>query len=189
MRVECTCAVCGRVFLLSASHAAKRRTCSIACRERHPDRYRTPPGPRLERTCVRCGTAFYLPPSLTKGGRGRYCSLACYHPPGDEWARIERWTDRSGVCHVWTGAVTGPGYPEITIDGQMHRVHRLVLERKLGRPIAPGLVARHMCEGLYAAGDTSYRRCINPSHLEEGTRKQNAQDRVDAGHGARPPTV
>lgn len=77
--------------------------------------------------------------------------------------------------------MTGPGYPEITLDGKMLRVHRMVLERKLGRPIAPGLLARHMCEHRYPPGDTSYRRCINPDHLEEGTKRENAADMMRAG--------
>lgn len=174
MPVQCTCATCGKIVLLAPSNAARFRTCGRRC-----------PGRHVERTCVACGKVFTLPPSLTRNGGGKYCSLACWHPPGDAWTRIERQTNRSGVCHVWTGATTGVGYPEITIDRKVYRVHRLVLERKLGRPIAPGLMACHQCERLYPPGDTSYRRCINPDHLEEGDKRRNAaeQRRRDTGAG------
>lgn len=46
-------------------------------------------------------------------------------------------------------------------------VHREALEQKLGRPIAPGMDACHTCDN---------RRCINPGHLYEGSRRQNMAD-------------
>jgi hypothetical protein len=61
-------------------------------------------------------------------------------------------------------------YPEITIDGKQRRVNRLVLERKLGRPIKPGYFACHTCD---------YRPCVNPNHIYEGTRADNARDMVE----------
>jgi len=178
-----TCEVCGKGFRVSPSVRAKGkgRCCSTACWSRHPDKYRPPPGPRIERACVACGKTFSVRPSSVESGRGRYCSLACWHPPGDIWRAVERRVDRSGVCHMWTGAVTGPGYPEMTFEQVVYRVHRLVLERKLGRPIAVGMMACHQCEHLYPPGDTSYRRCINPDHLAEGDKRTNAADNLRAG--------
>jgi hypothetical protein len=49
------------------------------------------------------------------------------------------------------------------------RVHRLALERKLGRPINPGLRALHHCDR---------NSCVNPEHLYEGTDKDNMRDRA-----------
>ena len=178
MPVQCTCATCGKVVLLAPSIARRFRTCGRAC-----------PGRFVERVCVVCGKVFHKSPSELKGGRGHYCSVDCYHPPGDIWSRIERWTACSGVCHVWTGAVTGPGYPEITVDRKVLRVHRLVLERKLGRPIAPDMMACHQCEHLYPPGDISYRRCINPDHLEEGDKHRNAIEARRVGPHRRKPNA
>lgn len=168
-RVECICRLCGRRYLRWPSEADRSRTCGRRC-----------PGLTVARTCLRCGVSFRIKAAHFANGRGQYCSVACHHPPGDIWTRIERRTDRSGDCHLWTGAVTGPGYPEITFEQKSYRLHRLVLERKLGRPIAPGMMACHQCEHLYPPGDISYRRCINPDHLEEGDKRRNAADMQEA---------
>jgi hypothetical protein len=60
---------------------------------------------------------------------------------------------------VW---IKGPG------GGSYRKVHRLILERKLGRPIRPGYHALHTCD---------HPSCVNPEHLYEGTDKDNARDR------------
>lgn len=55
-----------------------------------------------------------------------------------------------------------------------HRIiwmERIVLERKLGRPIAPGKLACHHCGN---------ELCIEPEHIYEGTYRSNA---IDAGCG------
>src|SRR5262245_11761451 len=49
---------------------------------------------------------------------------------------------------------------------------RLVLEDKLKRKIRRGYFALHSC-------DTP--RCLEPAHLYEGTKKQNARDRYSRG--------
>ena len=48
----------------------------------------------------------------------------------------------------------------------------MILERKLGRRIKPSYCALHHCGN---------RCCIEPSHIYEGTHKQNAQDRKNHG--------
>jgi hypothetical protein len=58
-------------------------------------------------------------------------------------------------------------YQRISINGKGYGATRLALERKLGRPIKPGLLALHTCD---------FRRCINPDHLYEGSYSDNSRD-------------
>jgi hypothetical protein len=44
-------------------------------------------------------------------------------------------------CHLWINGFVGY-YGIITINKKPYRVHRLALERKLGRPILPGTASR-----------------------------------------------
>jgi hypothetical protein len=121
-------------------------------------------------------------PAVAKIGWGRFCSKDCKYAPVDAFARIERHVDRSGDCHIWLGVVSGDGgYGKLTIDKKSYSVPRLVLEKKLGRPIRPGCMACHTCSANYPVDDVSYRRCINPNHLYEGTPADNSRDRVEQG--------
>jgi hypothetical protein len=68
--------------------------------------------------------------------------------------------DKNG-CVVFTGVrnTSRPGHRAfISIDKLQVPAHRFALERKLGRPIAQGFQARHLC------GNPS---CVNPAHLVE----------------------
>jgi hypothetical protein len=69
-------------------------------------------------------------------------------------------------CHQWPTAVVGY-YRTATISGRGFKVHRLALERKLGRPIRPGYEALHTCD---------CKSCVNEDHLYEGTKKDNNYD-------------
>jgi hypothetical protein len=72
-------------------------------------------------------------------------------------------------CKLYPGATLGFHfriYPK-GLKGKAVRVHRLILERKLGRPIYPGYWAIHSCDEP---------SCVNPDHLREGTHSDNARD-------------
>jgi hypothetical protein len=72
-------------------------------------------------------------------------------------------------CHQWPKAVVGY-YWRVKVQGKAYPVHRLALERKLGRPIKPGFKALHTCD---------CKSCVNPNHLYEGTQGDNVRDREE----------
>jgi hypothetical protein len=76
-------------------------------------------------------------------------------------------------CLLWTGSVTQHGYPRYR-RGTLRekRVTRMVLEKKLGRPLAPNMLACHHCDNPL---------CIEPEHLFEATHLANTRDMVDKG--------
>jgi len=55
----------------------------------------------------------------------------------------------------------------VWIDGKLHLVSRLMLARKLGRPLKPQMMACHDCDNP---------PCFNPNHLYEGTHASNMRD-------------
>ncbi len=89
--------------------------------------------------------------------------------------RFWSYVDKTNDCWLWTGAMDY-GYGRFYLEKKHMRTHRLSLEWSLGRPIGSGLVVRHKCRN---------RNCVNPEHLEEGTQKENGQDKVRDGTSPR----
>lgn len=87
------------------------------------------------------------------------------------WSRVDR---SSNGCWLWTGEVQNRGYGVFyTYSGGKrikHLAHRYSLA--LVTPLVPGLVCRHSC-------DTP--RCVNPSHLSQGTQLDNMRDAIERG--------
>lgn len=81
-------------------------------------------------------------------------------------------------CWIFQGKGRSPGdYGFLKLkNGKRVMAHRFSWELANGQPIPEGMVIMHKC-------DTP--PCVNPRHLEIGTRKQNAQDMVTKGrHGS-----
>lgn len=83
--------------------------------------------------------------------------------------------DNPTDCWVWTRTRNDNGYGRFMISPHWVAAHRFAYEQFKG-PIPEGMQIRHMCHN---------RLCCNPSHLEVGTAKDNAQDAVNAGRNSK----
>lgn len=94
--------------------------------------------------------------------------------------RLYRRIKVGAECECWPWITSSQesrqrwNYGRMLVEGKTHYAHRLVLEVKLGRPIAEGMVAMHLCDNP---------GCCNPSHLREGTQKENAIQKSASGRG------
>lgn len=100
----------------------------------------------------------------------------------DVYTKIDTRTVRGDGCWGWNGAHDSRGYAIVMVPrlGEKHkcsRVHRLVLERTIGRSLLPGEVARHKCDRP---------GCVNPDHLIHGSYADNSRDMVQRGRGIFP---
>lgn len=66
-------------------------------------------------------------------------------------------------CWVWTGGRYPNNYGRMRVSNVSVRVHRVAYELLIGK-IPRGLEPDHLCRN---------RLCVNPSHLEPVTRKEN----------------
>ncbi len=66
-------------------------------------------------------------------------------------------------CWIWHGAVTKAGYGTAQVNSKPYRAHRVFYEMLVGK-IPDRLVIDHLCR---------VRCCVNPSHLEPVTNKEN----------------
>lgn len=67
-------------------------------------------------------------------------------------------------CIIWPGCKDKDGYGLVKIAGISLRAHRVALEKKLGRKLISGECALHSCHNP---------SCVNPLHLDPGTKAQN----------------
>ena len=94
------------------------------------------------------------------------------------WNKVRRGGDDE--CWGWMGEMSH-GYGRFRIQKKSIAAHRVSWELTHGE-IPTGLVVRHKCRG----------RCVNPAHLELGTRAENNADMVRDGtsaKGSRNPSV
>ena len=71
-----------------------------------------------------------------------------------------------GKCWTWNRTTNGAGYGTLTVASQSRYAHRLAYELAKGA-IPKGLHVMHSCDNP---------ACINPDHLEVGTRSKNMAD-------------
>ncbi|MCG7598892.1 hypothetical protein MHM84_03775 [Halomonas sp. McH1-25] len=81
-------------------------------------------------------------------------------------------------CVEWFGNINNNGYGRICIKRQVQLAHRVSYchHNNVNIRDIEHLVIRHRCDNPL---------CINPEHLEPGTRTDNARDRVERGRGHR----
>lgn len=137
---------------------------------------------RLEttRSCERCGVVF----RHRQGPRQRFCSLQCSQSRSRPaavratvaerfWSKVDRHgpipssRPELGPCWIWT-ASTNYGYGKFHFDTASRPkrsmpAHRWSYETLVGA-IPIGLDLDHLCR---------VPRCVNPSHLEPVTRREN----------------
>lgn len=77
--------------------------------------------------------------------------------------KILKMGKKSGDCIIWTGGLNTRGYGVVHYNDKSKLAHRLIYEEIVGK-IPQGLVLDHLCRN---------RACINPSHLEIVTNKEN----------------
>lgn len=83
--------------------------------------------------------------------------------PMQRWAaKVQLPADPDG-CWEWTGNKNHHGYGGFYVDGKNRRAHRYGYERFVGE-VPEGLQTDHLCRN---------RSCVNPSHLEPVTRREN----------------
>lgn len=132
------------------------------------------------RDCAQCGDSF----SPTRNPRQRFCSNRCsgLGRGGGQLARFMALVSpQPNGCWLWAGKGwtigNGPeygGYPRVSWDSRLILAHHASYRIHVG-PIPEGKILRHRCPG----GGNAW--CVNPEHLEPGTRRQNYQDMLDDG--------
>ena len=80
--------------------------------------------------------------------------------------------DENGCWNCISHFLDRGGYAKVNVDGKKIRLHKKVLEIKIGRALNEDEVCRHMCDNP---------QCCNPKHLIEGSHQDNYDDMVSRG--------
>ncbi len=85
------------------------------------------------------------------------------------WEKVEK----TPSCWLWVGGLS-KGYGIFSYQRKSLRAHRVSLS--LVQDLLPEKVVCHRCD---------VRNCVNPSHLFQGSQKDNVQDMIKKGRGAK----
>ena len=83
------------------------------------------------------------------------------------WSKVQR----GPGCWEWQACLETTGYGYYRYDGRSQVAHRVSWKITNG-PITNGLFVLHTCDN---------RKCVRPSHLFLGTKKDNTQDAIVKG--------
>ena len=83
--------------------------------------------------------------------------------------------NKTDTCWLWTGCKEKDGYARITFQKNRFPSHRFSW-LLAGNTIPEGHHIRHKCKN---------KHCVNPEHLETGTREQNMADKIRDGTDSR----
>jgi hypothetical protein len=90
--------------------------------------------------------------------------------------RFLRFVNKTDTCWLWTGHINHGGYGLFhPVDYKTTRSSHRVAYELWNAPIPLGLCVRHKCD---------VRNCVNPTHLELGTHKDNVKDMYDRNRQA-----
>lgn len=123
------------------------------------------------RACKQCGKSFVYRPTQRQIEQnwGWLCSRRCFSAwrclPETVEARFWSCVDKnaSNGCWLWTGTLDSSGYGRFAGNKQKHSAHRFSYEIAIG-PIPKALTLDHLCR---------VRACVNPTHLEPVTNREN----------------
>ena len=160
------CDTCGSKFLNWESQVGKKRYCSRSCYHesiKGKDPHNKGKKNHISKPCAVCGKIIKGEPSQVI--RRKYCGVKCSGIGNranlEDSLKRYRVDEESG-CWLWEGSTRG-GYGRLRVNGEMMEAHRASYEAHIGK-IPEGLVIDHLCRN---------RACINPSHLEPTTSKEN----------------
>lgn len=90
----------------------------------------------------------------------------------DRFMRFVRIGARRGDCWEWRGNRPDGRHGHFSVGEKTEKAHRWIYERVIG-PIPDNELLRHTCDNDW---------CVNLMHLVPGSSRDNAQDKIAAGH-------
>ena len=89
------------------------------------------------------------------------------------WKKVNK-LETGKCCWEWSACLNNKGYGEFKVNSKDIRAHRFSFQLHYNRLIQEGMCILHSCDN---------RKCVNPSHLSEGTNQDNTTDMINKGRG------